>query len=644
MWIRADVYSLGVVLHELLTGSLPFKTTDPDVTPAELVRELLTHDPAAPSTRLRREDPPSQESAANRGTTPRQLAARLAGDLDWIVLKALERDRNRRYNSPSELAADIRRHLANEPVIAGPPSTLYRMRKFAARHRLVLSLIAGNFLAAIAFGAVMAYQAHELAKQRDEARFQAQRAEASNEFMSLMLEEVGPGGRPLSPVELVDRGVELLELQYGGDQRFAARMLMQMSNRYMDLGRTEKAAEVLRRANAIARGLQDDELTAASECALVGVTLDATAYEEAERHMAAAQEALVRIGKLPLEIEVNCVRARADIDQATNREDVGIPHLLRARELLERAGAVRGLQYNSVLNDLGIRYFGTGRLREALDINQQAIEVLDRNGRGGTMGRHTLSINRASILYWLGEVQQAAEALRRLEELRREEPVAPASALIYALTLNRLERTSEAMALLETTAQQARELGNGYIAELADYYFTRSLMLAGRFDEAAPRFEALRQEWANRTAVRNRFADLTATMADLALRRGNVPQARELIAESLQAFGWPTDKKPLGLNSALVVAARIHLATGEHALAREYATAALRMAESTARDSRQSADVGEALLAWAAAHGSTSSRAEVQAAFRRAVESLTNALGADHRLTREAQTAMRKEI
>src|SRR5690606_34910231 len=191
----------------------------------------------------------------------------------------------------------------------------------------------------------------------------------------------------------------------------------------------------------------------------------------------------------------------------TNREDVGIPHLLRARELLEKAGAVRGLQYNSVLNDLGIRYFSTGRFREALELNQQTIEAMDRNGRGGTMGRHTLSINRASILYWLGEVRhahdEASEALRRLEALRREEPVAPASALIYALTLNRLERPAEAMPLLETTAQQARALGNGYIAELADYYFARSLMVAGRLDEAAPRFEALRQEWTGQTAARN---------------------------------------------------------------------------------------------------------------------------------------------
>ena len=130
----------------------------------------------------------------------------MSGDLGWIVRKTLEQDRNLRYASPSELAADIRRHLSNEPVLAGPPSALYRMQKFVARHRFALLVVGGLFAAVVAFGAAMAYQAREIAAQRDEAKFQAQRAEASNEFMSLMLEEVGPGGRALTPTETSESG------------------------------------------------------------------------------------------------------------------------------------------------------------------------------------------------------------------------------------------------------------------------------------------------------------------------------------------------------------------------------------------------------------------------------------------------------
>ncbi|HEY8509534.1 MAG TPA: serine/threonine-protein kinase, partial [Steroidobacteraceae bacterium] len=578
---RADVYSLGVVLHELLTGVLPFQNSGRDATPAMLVQELMTHDPAAPSTRVRTGP---EESAANRSTTPRQLAARLTGDLDWIVLKALEKDRNRRYGSPSELAADIRRHLANEPVLAGPPSTVYRMRKFASRHRLALSLAAGAFIAAIAFGSVMAWQAHQLTIQRDQARFHAQRAEASSEFMSLMLEEVGHGDRTLSPVELIDRGVELLHRQYGEDPRFVARMLVQISRRYMDVGSTEKQGQVLARASAIARDLNDNELLAVVECTFVRSELDANRYDEAVHHMEVARVALSHLEDVPLATQIDCLRAEADLAEMAHTDDDGIPHLVRARQLLERAGSTHGLQYNAVLTDLGGRYYRAGRFRETLEINQQSIEMLERTGRGGTMGRHTLSINRASILYRLGEVQNAyaevVDALRRLGSLREEQPAAPASGLVHALVLNRLERTKEAMDVLAVARGHARALGNSYLIPLGDYYLARSLMLVGQLDAAETHLEAARQEWlVNETANRDLLADLTATAADLALRRGDIARARELIGESLQRFGWPTENRPIGLNAALILAARIALASGEPTQARSFAAHALRMAE-----------------------------------------------------------------
>jgi eukaryotic-like serine/threonine-protein kinase len=93
----------------------------------------------------------------------RQLIGAVRGDLDGIVLKALEKDRSRRYSSVAELAGDLRRHLADEPVLAGPPSAAYRLRKFVARHRVGVAAAAGLFLATIGFGAAMAWQARELA-------------------------------------------------------------------------------------------------------------------------------------------------------------------------------------------------------------------------------------------------------------------------------------------------------------------------------------------------------------------------------------------------------------------------------------------------------------------------------------------------
>jgi non-specific serine/threonine protein kinase/serine/threonine-protein kinase len=640
---RADVYSLGVVLHELLTGALPFKTSDPNATPAMLVQELLTHDPAAPSSRVRVAAPEPQQSAANRGLTPQRLAARLAGDLDWIVLKALEKDRNRRYGSPTELAADIRRHLADQPVVAGPPSALYRMRKFAVRHSLPLTLAAGVFVAAIGFGALMAWQAHQLALQRDEARFQAQRAEASSEFMSLMLEEVGPEGRPLTPVELVDKGVQLLDRRYGADPKFAARMLLQMSRRYMDLGNAEKTSQVLARALGIAREVDDPDLLADIECTTVRADLDANRHELAQQHLDGARAALARLDRVPTLTQVDCLRAEADL--ADNNRDfvTAEAHLRKAQVLLEKSENTRGLLYHAVLTDLGGVLFRTSRFREALALNELTAEALDRNGRGGTLGRVTVSNNRASLLMRLGEVTAAeaagAEAIRRAQRLRGNEPATPMQAVGYGITLNRLGRHEEARKLLTVARDQARTLGAQFWVVIAEYHLARSLMLANRPEEARPLLEEVRAAWsANATANRDRLADLYRTQAEIDLLQGNVAQARASIDKSLAEFGYPQADPAPFLSAALTEAARIYARAGQLNEAESFAAAALKISEGIARDPRQSADVGEALLVLAAVKQARGDAASAQSDVARAVEALSNSLGEKHPLTRDAQS------
>src|SRR5581483_10430473 len=135
---RTDVYSLGVIFYELLSGSPPLQLRK--VALDEFLRRLREDDAAKPSTMIRTLAPETSTAVARmRRSEPQALARLMHGDLDSIALKAIEKDRSRRYGSPSEFGADIGRYLRNEAVLAVPPSLAYRTRKFVRRHRLALA-------------------------------------------------------------------------------------------------------------------------------------------------------------------------------------------------------------------------------------------------------------------------------------------------------------------------------------------------------------------------------------------------------------------------------------------------------------------------------------------------------------------------
>ncbi|MEO1575960.1 MAG: serine/threonine-protein kinase, partial [Pseudomonadota bacterium] len=214
---RTDIYSLGVLLHYLLCGTLPFDGDALTSGDYATVREAIRgRELRRPSDQLDG-DP---DTAMQRRSDAATLRRTLRGDIDWIVMRALDPDRTRRYQTAGNFAADIQRYLKNEPVLAGPPSGRYRLKKFVQRHRVGVASAALALLTLAAFTAIMTWQSVRLSRALTVADQESTRAQQENaraqavvEFLVELFEETDPGnarGREVTVREVLDRGSERL--------------------------------------------------------------------------------------------------------------------------------------------------------------------------------------------------------------------------------------------------------------------------------------------------------------------------------------------------------------------------------------------------------------------------------------------------
>ncbi len=401
---RADIYSLGVLLYELLVGALPFVSEELDAaTWDDKIRILWKDEATRPSDRLMALGDEVDVVATRRQSDFGALYARLRGDLDWVVMKAIEKDRTRRYESAAELAADIQRHLKHEPVVASPPSRAYRTKKFIRRHRVGVAAAALLVVLCVGFSVTLAVQLQNVAAEAERANRGEQTAEQVSDFMVGLFEVSDPSeslGNTITAREILDQGAERIETELADQPVVQARLMHTMGKVYMGLGLFEQAAFLLEQAVAAReRELGDGHLDLAASLDAVGEV-----YRRQERYEKA--ELLVRRG---LAIREKALGPEHP-DVAASLHNLGTTlrgrsQYAEAGDLLVRAVAINekalGPDHPSValnLNNLAIVYRATGRAAEVEPLYLRALAINEKT-LGPEHPNVAINLNNLAIVY-----------------------------------------------------------------------------------------------------------------------------------------------------------------------------------------------------------------------------------------------------
>ncbi len=537
---RADVYSLGVLLYELLTGTKPF-----DLKAAlnqgwdEMLRVICEQEPPRPSTRVSTLGSEGTRIGEGRHSTPRMLGRLFRDDLDWIVLRALEKERDRRYESAAGLALDIERFLTNEPVLATPPSRVYRLRKAYRRNRksfvsaglLLLALIAG--VVGTSLSLARALEAEALARARLTESLLAQRdaalardeSESVVRFLSDMLAAANPSeiGREVRVREVLDVAAARIESEFAGRPLIEARLRDTLANTYEALGLPAEAQVEAKRALMLRKREQGE----AHPHTLRSGMLDAVIQSQLG-HLAQSEELL------------NAVLAAQRAEQGDDAPDT-----LATRA--HRAG---------VLTELGRWSEAELELREVLAAQTRSLGEADRRTLATRMHLarvlcHESRFDEAQPLY-----QATLEAQRRT--LGAQHPDTLATAHEFGVLMVREERFTDAAPLLEQTVREHTEvLGAEHPLTLtARVDLAEARVGLQRLDEARTELEQVIE--IRRRVSGPQHPDTLAALGTLGLverDEGQLEDAARLLGEALAA-----QREARGLDHPRVVILLLQLA------------------------------------------------------------------------------------
>lgn len=612
---RTDVYSLGVVLYELLSGALPFDRETlqkPDFVVQYLLREK---DVPSPSARLGSLADTQETVARNRHTDVRTLRRQLRGDLDWIVMKAMAKDRTRRYATVNDLAADVIRFIAGEPVVARPPSATYRLGKFVRRHRGPIAAGTAVGLALVAGAAASTVGFVRAERSATEAREEAERAQAALGFLDQMLRSADPilGAGPSTTVrELLDGASEDVAGGALADQPLVeATVRRSIGGTYMLLGVHERAGEHLEAALTLL-----EASPGASALERVTVLDELGQLRRREADLVAAERLYRRA--LALADSTGLTSDGAHGEELVNdvRNDLAL--VLREADRIDEAGEILEQLVASER-----RLLGPDDLDLATTLNNLALVRRSQGDLDGAIAlfRETLGVLRAALGESHMYIAAVVESIGSLEAVRGRYDAAD-SLMTLALDMRREivgERHPDVVNSLNSLGLLHAEAGD---LDRARTYLTEGLDMS---------IELL-GEGHSRTAL------LYNSLGILALREEDAAAAetafRRAVAIREEALGV---RHRSTLNSQANLAAALRLG-GNASAAEAIARSVVAAQDEVGLDDPTLS--GSARRIWGTALSDLGRHEEAETALLGAYEIQEPALGAEHQQTQSTVTAL----